>query len=84
MTTNRPLGPDLCKVNNIVSSIDFIINITCVSSIFIHSFIHSRFMPPNTKATTTAVVNPDVDATTSHRHPLDNSRQMGAANIADR
>jgi hypothetical protein len=69
-----------CKVNYIVSSIYFIINITCVSSIF----IHSRFVPPNTKATT-AVVNPDDDAATNTgRHPLDHSRQMGAAKTADR
>jgi len=42
-------------------------------------------VPPNTKATT-AVVNPDDDDATTNtgRHPLDHSRQMGAANIADR
>jgi hypothetical protein len=80
MTTTSNWVQTCCKVNNIVSSIYFIINITCVSSIF----IHSKFVPPNTKATT-AVVNPDDDATTNTgRHPLDHSRQMGAANIADR
>jgi hypothetical protein len=63
------LGPDLWKVNNIVSSIYFIINITCASI-----FIHSRFMPPNTEAT--AVVNPDDDVCYyKHRQPLDHSRQ---------
>jgi hypothetical protein len=51
-TTGDWVQPDLWKVNNIVSSIYFIINITC-ASIFIHSRFHA------TKAT--AVVNPDDD-----------------------